>query len=325
MLEIEIIDVNEIDGGVEIFAKAFNDAGQIGFGKTGTVDIERFIIKNPPILVEDADGDIVIKTEENIILDLPATETRYREDPEEATIQALEQTIAGMKNRHDDSSIIVGKVGNTTETAYASVSAYMFNSNTNFATLRADGTSVGYNTTSTSEAVFIGGKSGSNYLGGRDIYHFDTSAIPDTDDIDSAVFSVKFTGSGQKNETTYPANGALVGVTGTPDEDTSDFGKVNETRYADTDVLVADVYNTSGYADWTMNATGLADISKTGTTYLGLRPANQFSDSTAPTARSYALGYYAASSGTTNDPKLVVEHSAGGGGATDNALAFCNF
>lgn len=313
MLEIEIIESNIIEGGIEVFVRAWQDGKQIGFGSNGTVDIERFRLINPPVLVQDeVNGDIVIRTEENVELQLPATETRYREDPEEATLRALEETILSLKNKHDDSKIIAGKRGNTTTTVYADPSAYMFNTDASWATMRADGTSVGYDTTSTNEAVFISEKI-TNYNAGRNIFIFDTSGIPDSDTISSATFSIKSTtDAGSGAETTYPANGALVGVTGTPDGNTSDYGKVNETRYADTDVLRSAFANgVASYKDWVMNATGIANINKTGNTNLGIRASNQFSDSTVPTARSFAKGYFSAASGTTDDPKLVIEHEVG--------------
>lgn len=311
MLKIKIKKVDVKGGCTEIYARAWKNGVQIGFGRDGTVDIERFRYFNLPELVEDPCGEIAVYIKGNSVLKLPGQIIRYTKNKERAMMRALEDTILSMVNIHDASKIIKGKRGNTTTTVYADPSAYMFNTNANWATLRADGTSVGYDTTSSIEAVFISGKI-TNYNAGRNIYHFDTSGIPDTDVISAATFSVKFTGSGSNAESTHPANGALVGVTGTPDENTSDYGKINETRYADTDVLIEDVYNTAGYADWSMNATGVAAINKSGDTYLGIRGSNAFSDATTPTARSYAMGYFAAASGTTNDPKLVIEHAAGG-------------
>ena len=59
-LDIEIIgDIKEIDGGIELFAKAWKDGKQLGFGKDGSVEIERFRFFNPPFLVGDVNGDIV--------------------------------------------------------------------------------------------------------------------------------------------------------------------------------------------------------------------------------------------------------------------------
>ena len=57
--DIEIVSIGATDRGVEVFARAWDENGQIGFGRDGTVDIERFNIINPPILVADPEGMIV--------------------------------------------------------------------------------------------------------------------------------------------------------------------------------------------------------------------------------------------------------------------------
>src|SRR3989344_2016473 len=49
----EIQSVQKIEGGIEILARAWKDGKQLGFGKDGSVEIERFKIFNPPILVDD--------------------------------------------------------------------------------------------------------------------------------------------------------------------------------------------------------------------------------------------------------------------------------
>lgn len=199
-----------------------------------------------------------------------------------------------------------------TLTVYASPNAYMFNTNAVWATLRADGTSVGYDTTSATEAVLIGEFTGGNYNLARNIYIFDTSALTSGVTINSAVFSVKSTTSaGNGTEVTNPANGSLVGVVGTPDGNTSDFGKFGTTRFCDTDVTRANFANGAAtYKDWTLNATGLAAINKTGNTNLGIRMSNDYSDLTIPVARSFAIGYFAADATQTNRPKLVIDYTA---------------
>ena len=58
-LTVEIQSVNKIEGGIEVFARAWKGAQQVGFGNDGTVEIERFRIFNPPVLVPDQNGAIV--------------------------------------------------------------------------------------------------------------------------------------------------------------------------------------------------------------------------------------------------------------------------
>jgi hypothetical protein len=57
--DIEIVKTKAIEGGVEVFIKAWKDGKQVGFGKDGTVEIERVRLFNPPILVADKSGDVV--------------------------------------------------------------------------------------------------------------------------------------------------------------------------------------------------------------------------------------------------------------------------
>src|SRR3990167_7351815 len=58
--DIEVVETKAIEGGVEVFARAWTpDGKQVGFGKDGSVDLERFVFINPPILVVDPLGDIL--------------------------------------------------------------------------------------------------------------------------------------------------------------------------------------------------------------------------------------------------------------------------
>jgi len=57
-LKIEVMRMKKRERGVEVFARAWDSNGNpIGFGKDGTVEIERFIIINPPILIDVKEGD----------------------------------------------------------------------------------------------------------------------------------------------------------------------------------------------------------------------------------------------------------------------------
>ena len=117
--DYEIVEVQQLENGVALFARVFENGEQIGFGD-GTVDIERFIFINPPLLVDDENGDIVdtITDKEGV------THTRkLREDPVEALKLALENTVDTMKNKFDASRIISGKIGNTTTTVYPAYDA----------------------------------------------------------------------------------------------------------------------------------------------------------------------------------------------------------
>ena len=62
-LRIEIQSVAKIDGGVEVFARAWRGATPLGFGEDGSVEIERFRIFNPPVLVDDPNGRTSVRLE----------------------------------------------------------------------------------------------------------------------------------------------------------------------------------------------------------------------------------------------------------------------
>lgn len=210
-----------------------------------------------------------------------------------------------------------------TVTIYASPDAYLFNDNaSSWAALRAEAGS-NIDQASATEATLIGEKA-TNWNLARNPYVFDTSVLGAGATINSAVFSLKSTTStGNGTETTNPANGALVGVT--PANPASlaatDFSTFGTTRYADSDVTRSAFANGSAtYKDWTLNATGIAAINKTGVTALGIRPSNDFSDATAPTARSFAIGYFSADATQTNRPKLVIDYTAASGPANLKSL-----
>src|SRR5687767_6458106 len=58
--EVEIHDLKEIPGGIEYYARAWvaND-GQVGFGRDGSVDLERFRVFNHPIMVPDGTKSVI--------------------------------------------------------------------------------------------------------------------------------------------------------------------------------------------------------------------------------------------------------------------------
>jgi hypothetical protein len=116
MLEIEIVDTNLIDGGIEVFARAWRDGSQIGFGADGTVDVERFRFFNPPILVPDEAGDIIQPASYDPILDFTTPERRLREDPEQALLISLAHTIKQVGKL--GTTIKPNSIGRTTSTFY---------------------------------------------------------------------------------------------------------------------------------------------------------------------------------------------------------------
>src|SRR3989344_2644202 len=146
----------------------------------------------------------------------------------------------------------------------------------------------------------------------RAIFLFDTSSIGDTDTIDSAVLSLYGIGKNDPNGatpnidiyTSTPAsNTALVGA---------DYGQIGTTSQTGSPISYSS-YSTSAYNDFTFNATGRGNVSKTSISKFGARIANYDAANTAPTwvtGDSWSLqGYYADQTGTSNDPKLVVTYT----------------
>jgi len=320
MLEIEIVEINIIEGGVEVFARAWENGTQIGFGVDGTIDIERFRIFNPPILVADIKGDIkVVSTSYNPVTEREETTiSTYREDPEEATLQVIVGTIGVMKNKYDSTRIILNKRGNTTSTFYSGSGDALMAANlggTNFLTQR--------NAATARSGVFGGDSQQWGFLA-RDTFYlyraffpFDTSAIPDADVVSAATFSVKVASNYNNgcSVTAYlapfaPANPASL-VSGDWDSIT----------YTDHGNRVWSAASAGNYFDVTMNSTGYGDINKTGFTNLAFISNYDF-DEIVPcntTSNNGAQLYYSERSGTTDDPKLVVEHAAAGGGEAQAA------
>lgn len=315
-LEIEITDLKAIEGGVEVFARAWKNGKQLGFGKDGSVDIERFRIYNPPILVPDDVGDVFISEIDKITGKNRVY--KYREDPTEAILQVLGHNLVAMKNVHLVGSIVSGKIGNTTSTFFPSAddSVYQNPAVTTWATIR--GAATGDAARKPGVAIFPGfirtpSSSGWNTME-RGLFVFDTSTLPDTDDISSATFSLY--GAGSLYDSLAGATKEIALVASTPASNTAivadDYDQVGTTKLA-TNIAFAS-WNLTAYNNFTLNADGLAAISKTGFTKLGTRHENDRANVEPTIPGTDALSgpdaKNSAEAGTTQDPKLVVEHTA---------------
>ncbi len=345
-LEIEITAINEIDGGVEVFARAWNGKKQIGFGKDGTVDLERFVFKNPPILVEDPNGDIVRETE---IIDSATGETtiltrKLREDPKEAILQALEHTISVKKQKFDDKKIIKGKIGNTTTTFYPDAdpetdsfdgSTYGNNWNTTWSTVRDQTGNGTYcrDDLAQSNSGYSAATRRHNPLGYETAHSIYTFAynLTDGDNIDSATFSVYVTA---KDNAENDGNDyiALVQQTRRTGAQTAIATTDHEIEYYEGDKLASDIdigdITTSAYNDWALNATGLALLSASGDDeyiHFGHIEGHDWADDAMTTyGDNMIFNYYADQAGTANDPKLVIEHTLEADDIKNNATLSTN-
>ncbi len=317
-IRIEIQSVTYIEGGVEVMARAWKNGKQLGFGHDGSVEIERFRFYNPPILVDDPNGDIVrewtdLKTEERF-------QRTLREDPEEALKQILSYAVERVGK---GGNIVKGKVGQTTSTFYPSAGAaspvdgrVARDGAQSWATLRdtADG-QFSTSTEASGPIIFLQDRTDNvnwNHLS-RTIFLFDTSAIADTDVISSATFN-------------FYATAKTDGFSIAPDIDIVSSAPASDSAIAngDYDSLGATVFGSIGYASVTTSAynavtldtNGIANISKTGISKFGGRLSNDTDDNepsivadSAETNTSVTI-YYADQAGTSNDPSLIVEHAA---------------
>jgi len=311
--DIEIVEIKAIEGGVEVFARAWNKNGsQIGFGKDGSVDMERFRIYNPPILVDDLNGTIIREWTDDITNKI--MKRTLREDPNEALLQVLEHNLSVMKNIRSGENIVVGKRGNTTSTFYpdadvesTSVDGYVARVNqTSWAAAREPlgGTDAPDNTT----LLFVDAEEefAENFTISRVFVLFDTSAITDEDTISSATLSLwPTTGEGADrncviaNATPASDTGLVVG-----DYDALTINTPTEFTTARID------YSTIGaYTNATLNSDGLTNISKTGVSKFSVRHQDDVDNNQPTVGRQYAQFSSSDTAGTTQDPKLVVEHS----------------
>ena len=323
-IKLELQSLKEINvngkGGVEIFARAWKNGKQLGFGKDGSVEIERFRIFNPPILVDDPNGNIIRESFDKFTGEIKVR--KLREDP----VQAIRDTLISIVRLvgKENGKIVTGKIGNTTSTFYpdahtetASCDGIVGRDTANeaWATIR-DTAGNWVNDTVNDYAwgnlIQSGVSSGwMNFL--RTFAFFDTSSIPDTDVIDSAILSIYGTSKTDAHNCTPDVGVYGTTSTGTTALANADYQKYLSTAFSST-ISYAN-WSTAGFNDFALNADGLANISKTGLSRFCIRNVKHDVANTEPSRggnnlQSATKGYFADQTGTSNDPKLVVVHSS---------------
>lgn len=314
--EVKAIEVNG-QSGIELFAKAWKNGQQLGFGKDGSVEIERFRIFNPPILVDDPQGTIIREWTDIITGQLK--QRKLREDPLEATRQTIAHNakLVGIEN----AKIEIGKIGNTTSTFYPAEGAVSpadgrtrhQTCNCSWATLIAaagsDANSSGdgdsgmqmESTTVTNEWRQLG----------RAIWQYNTIAIG-SDTVDSSTISFYGSSKGDNLSITPDINVYSAAPASASDVVAGDYDSLGSTAFSSV-ITLANI-STTAYNDFSLNASGITNINKTGVSAFGTRNANYDVAAVAPTwsndTGSWIFFNTADQAGTTKDPKLVVEHSA---------------
>lgn len=175
----------------------------------------------------------------------------------------------------------------------------------------ATGTDVGDADASSSNGTFLQGAAANWGFIGRAFFLFDTSAIPDTDVIDSGTLSlvataIQNTFFDQKLNicaTTPASNTAIT---------TADYDQVGSTAFSTQIELESLDVGGTNYNAFALNASGLSNITNTGVSKFGARLSGDLTNTEPVLAigNSSVTLIYADTAGTTKDPKLVVVHSA---------------
>jgi hypothetical protein len=142
------------------------------------------------------------------------------------------------------------------------------------------------------------------YILGRSIFLFDSSSLTASATISGAIFSINGTAKANDASNTPTINVYSSNPASNTAIADADHNTIGSTAFS-TAKAYADM-NTAGYNDFTLNATGLAAISKTGITKFGTREATYDVGTTQPLwGGDTKLTVNYADNGS-NKPKLVV-------------------
>ena len=292
--DIEVVKAEPFDGGVQVFARAWRNGEQVGFGD-GSVDVERFRFHDPLFRVSE------------------------KENIKEFMLRELGHSVS-IVAKHGAKGIVVGKVGNTTSTFYSVAGANSpcdgnvrrSNKDETFANLRSGaGDSNDGAMSSYLELAFLIASATTNQFKTlyRGIINFNTAAIPDGDTISSATWSgYGFVGQTKMgNDSVHIVSVTPASTAGVQNDDYADFGT---TSFGST---VCSVFSGAAYQDITLNASGISAINKTGVTSLGFRlgwdVSGTFGGAWSSNDMTGAIIKSADSDSGAYAPKLVVEHS----------------
>jgi len=161
----------------------------------------------------------------------------------------------------------------------------------------------------------------------RTILMFDTSAIPDTDTIDSAVFSIKGLAKASNAGTNLNYNIYTATTISDTTLQDSDFTLTGFGTTALATAITHTNMSASAYNNFTFNVSGRGAISKTGVSKFGLLLENDITNS-APssdgdsTADNDRIEFASAdTTGTASDPYMSITTSAGGETSTTTATS----
>lgn len=149
--------------------------------------------------------------------------------------------------------------------------------------------------------------SAGRYILARSFFLFDTSPLTSAAIITAVVFSVKphSTASGTITDGTdiHIVSSSPASNTALVDQD---YDQVGSTSFAS---MAGWTASDSTYRDFTLNANGRANVSKTGVSKFGARGSRDLLDQAPTVGANQSLCRYADFAGTTDDPKLVVTYT----------------
>ena len=140
--------------------------------------------------------------------------------------------------------------------------------------------------TGTQSGAYVGcEKNGVPYYVFRNFTSYDTSSIPDHAIITSATLAFVNSGKDTSNDFNVCLTQSTAGDTSLADDDFNNITLNSPTELADRTAAVS-TFDASATITFTLNASGLSHISKTGYTKFCFRSSKDVDNST-PTARSY--------------------------------------
>ena len=148
---------------------------------------------------------------------------------------------------------------------------------------------------------------GSGFYLGRAFFLFDTAAIDDVATISAAVLSLFGDSFAYVNNTSSTVEIVATNPASSNNLVAGDFGNVSFTSFAS---VSHGSLSQSAYNDFTLNASGIANISKTGISKFGAVSGLDLNQTNFGSVQDNIMAFLEADyTGTANDPKLVVTYS----------------
>lgn len=304
-IEVEIIGIEPIENGIQVFARSWKNGAQLGFGEDSSIDIERFRFINLPELVEDPFGPIEISAVDfHPVLGRTVIKKRARKDIDASLrIHLLDAArITGKESANIES----GKVGNTTVTIFGvsgAIGTIEGPNNATYATIHDASVGQASNGDVNVQNEVFGG----SYLIMRAPLIFDTSSIPSGSSISSAIYSIFPTGVTRSGD---GSSATIVSFTGSTSAITvNDYDKAKWGTTSGGATLLS-AMSAGAYRDITLNATGIGYLTLGGVSGIGLRDSGDI-NSTVPGGINARL---ASSESAGNPSKLTITYTAPVGG-----------